>query len=55
MTDTRERMSCIRFREREMLALDAALVLTVEPLSAFVRRVALAEARRLIEASGDAP
>lgn len=46
-------LRAVRFREREILALDEARQITRESLSAFLRRAALSEARRVIEASGD--
>jgi len=47
MPDTREKQACIRFREREISALDAARQVTRESFSAFVRRCALDRARDL--------
>jgi hypothetical protein len=49
----RDYLRAVRFRMREILAIDAARELTDETTSAFIRRATLEDARRLIEATGD--
>jgi uncharacterized protein (DUF1778 family) len=46
----RDALRAVRFRSREIVALDAARDITHETVSAFMRRAALGEARRVIEA-----
>jgi len=48
MAETRERQTCIRFREHDVRALDEARGLTRESFSAFVRRSALEKSRELL-------